>query len=324
MWLLHMPLAWLLGAMVSTGMAALLKVPVAVPAYARPPMTAMIGAVLGTSFVPSVFVHAGSWLITLAGLVLLLVAASSITYVYFRKIAGFDPATAYFSAMPGGLVEMVSLGAERGGDEKSIALVHASRIFLVVLALPFLIQILSGVPVGRSGIAFGNAPELDGVDVLWFLFATATGIGLGTLLRFPARYLLGPMLVSAGLHIFAITDFRMPAVVLASAQLVIGALVGCRFATASPRVVLGIIGLSLGSTILLLGSALAMAGLFSWLADKSFLALVLAYSPGGLAELSILALSLGIEVPFVVLHHIARVFLIVAGSTIMFRVVRSS
>lgn len=55
----------------------------------------------------------------------------------------FEFLTAFFAAMPGGLIEMVTLGVERGGDEKAIALIHASRIFLVVLTLPFLIQLFT-------------------------------------------------------------------------------------------------------------------------------------------------------------------------------------
>ncbi|WP_434734556.1 AbrB family transcriptional regulator (plasmid) [Rhizobium sp. YTUHZ044] len=38
--------------------------------------------------------------------------------------------------------------------------------------------------------------------------------------------------------------------------------------------------------------------------------------------MSVIALSLGVEVPFVVLHHIVRLFLIVAGAAAVFRWVK--
>ncbi|WP_210207160.1 AbrB family transcriptional regulator [Sinorhizobium fredii] len=79
-------------------------------------MTAAIGAMLGTSFSPAVFAHAPSWLIALAGMAVFIGAAGGISYLYFRWIAGFDQPTAFFAGMPGGLVEMVTLGAERGGS----------------------------------------------------------------------------------------------------------------------------------------------------------------------------------------------------------------
>lgn len=38
--------------------------------------------------------------------------------------------------------------------------------------------------------------------------------------------------------------------------------------------------------------------------------------------MSLVALSLGIEVPFVVLHHVVRVLTVVAGAAPMFRMFR--
>jgi membrane AbrB-like protein len=319
LWHMHMPLAWLLGAMIATGLAALLRLPVAMPAFARPPMTAMIGAMLGTAFQPSLFDHAAVWLVSLAGLALFIAAAGGVGYVFYRTFAGFDHPTAYFSAMPGGLVEMVTLAAERGGDEKTVALIHAARIFLVVLTLPFLIQLLTGEPIARTGDSDVPLADIDIADLVWFTVATILGAVLGKRLRLPASHLLGPMTASAILHLSGLTDFAIPAVALGFAQLVIGATVGCRFAMASPREILRIIGLSIGSTGLLLATSLGFAAILSTFTGDRFLALVLAYSPGGIAEVSIVALSIGIEVPFVVLHHIIRVMLVVAGSALLFR-----
>lgn len=321
MWLLHIPLAWLLGAMIATGAGALVRLPLTMPGFARPPMTALIGAMLGTSFSPAMFEHAGLWLLSLCGLAAFIAAAGAVVYVYLRKVAGLDHPTAFFSAMPGGLIEMVTLGRERGGDEKTIALIHAARVFLVVFTLPFLIQLITGVSIGRTGGNYVPVSSVEISDLAWFFAAVIIGIGAGVLLRFPARYLLGPMSVSATLHFTHLTDFEMPSIALAAAQVVIGATVGCRFAMASPKEILKVVNLSIGSTFLLLCVSLCFAGAIAYFTGDRFAALVLAYSPGGVAEMSIIALSLGIEVPFVVLHHIVRVVLVVAGSALAFRYV---
>jgi membrane AbrB-like protein len=319
MWHFHMPLAWLLGAMIACGIGALIGLPIALPPLIRPPMTATIGAMLGASFSPSVFDHVGLWIVSLLGLAVFIATAGGIAYGYFRLIAGFDHPTAFFSAMPGGLIEMVTLGAERGGDEKMIALIHAARIFLVVLSLPFLIQRVTGQTIGRDGTSFVPLSAMTLIDLGWFLAALGVGTVLGILLRLPARYLMGPMAVSAVLHYFAITDFHLPSPALAAAQLVIGAIVGCRFVNTPPRTILWVLGLSIGSTLLLLSTSMAFAYVLSlWTGDR-FVGLSLAYSPGGVAEMSLIALSLGVEVPFIVLHHIVRVLLVVAGSAALFR-----
>jgi membrane AbrB-like protein len=319
MWHFHMPLAWLLGAMIFCGVAAFLRAPLAMPKFARPPMTATIGAMLGTSFSPNVFDHVRVWMVSLCGLLFFIAIAASVAYVYFRKVGKFDHPTAFFSAMPGGLVEMVTLGTERGGDERMISLIHAARIFLVVLCLPFVIQTITGQEISRSGSSYVPLSGVELEDLAWFVAAIVGGVALGILLRLPARYLLGPMIVSAGLHLAGVSDFLLPSVFLAAAQIVIGATVGCRFVNTEPRLILRVLGLSVGSTVLLLSISLAFALIVSSITGDRFIGSVLAYSPGGVAEMSLIALSLGIEVPFVVFHHIVRVLIVVAGSAAVFR-----
>jgi len=48
----------------------------------------------------------------------------------------------------------------------------------------------------------------------------------------------------------------------------------------------------------------------------------LAFAPGGLAEMSVIALSVGIETALVATHHVARVAMIVIGAPVVFRAAR--
>lgn len=324
MWLLHMPLAWLLGAMLATALCAFAGVPVSLPRHARPPMTAVIGAMLGTSFSSETLGHAATWIVSLLALVAFIAMTGTLAFYYFRRIAGLDPVTAYFSAMPGGLIEMITLGSEEGGDERMIALIHAARIFLVVLTLPFLIETVTGVNIDRSGVTAAAPAAMMLDDVLWFAVAVVGGVALGVAFRLPARFLLGPMLFSAGLHLAGVSDFELPAAALAGAQVVIGATIGCRFANASPRIVVRAMVLSAGATLLMLLSTLAFSLLLSLAGGDRFIAYVLAFSPGGVAEMSLIALSLKVEVPFVVLHHVVRVLTVVAGASALFRMIGRS
>jgi len=50
-----------------------------------------------------------------------------------------------------------------------------------------------------------------------------------------------------------------------------------------------------------------------------FANLVLAYPPGGLAEMSLIALALNGEVAFVLIHHMVRVALVVATAPLFFK-----
>lgn len=140
-----------------------------------------------------------------------------------------------------------------------IALVQATRIILVALVLPFLIWSVTRVAPHRTVAAFVPLASLRANEVLWFSVAVLLGVPTGILLRLPARYLLGAMSASAIMHLMGLTQFELPTAARATAQVVIGATIGCRFAFAPPRRITGVIGLSFGSTILLLSVTLAFA-----------------------------------------------------------------
>ncbi|WEX08287.1 AbrB family transcriptional regulator [Chelativorans sp. AA-79] len=316
---LNLPLAWMLGAMTACGIAALISLPIATPGYMRPPMSAVIGSMLGTSFSPEIFVNLPHWIVPLLGLVGFLIVSGAACYFYFRRVVGLDRPTAYFAGMPGGLIDMVILGGEKGGDEKSIALIHAARIFLVVLCLPTLIQLATGVTLDAQSAAYRPWSSVHAEGVFWFAVAAAGGSLLGHLLHLPAKFLIGPMLVSAGLHLGGFTDFVLPSGAVAAAQVVLGATVGGRFVGTAPRTILRILAMSVGSTVILLLITLLFGEAISHFTDVPLEGLLLAYSPGGLAEMSLVAFALGLEVPFVVAHHMARVFLVIAGASLLFR-----
>jgi len=135
-WWLTLPLPWMLGSMVAVTVAALSGVAVRLPSWIRSTMITVIGVMLGASFSPDSIARMGQWLVTLAGLAACSLALGLVGWVWFRHVAKFDPVTAYFSAAPGGLNEMVLVGGAMGGDDRTIALVHATRVFLVVFTIP--------------------------------------------------------------------------------------------------------------------------------------------------------------------------------------------
>ncbi|HYF52830.1 MAG TPA: AbrB family transcriptional regulator [Salinarimonas sp.] len=311
---LRLPLPWMLGSMTACTLAALVLAPIAAPPVVRPPMTMVIGVLLGAGFTPQVIAQAPAWAPALVGLVAFVVVCGIACVTYFRRVAGFDPVTAYFAGMPGGLVEMVTVGEERGGDARTIALIHSARILLIVMTLPFLVQALSGVPIGerpRAGVSVLDTPL---AAELWLIGTALLGAVVGHALRMPAKYLLGPMLVSAAVHAAGLTDFKPPVEVVNVAQLVLGTTIGCRFLGTPPREILRILALSLGSTVILLAITLVFALGVSRVSDYGVVPLMLAYSPGGLAEMSLVALALQIEVAFVAAHHVIRVFLVMVGA----------
>jgi membrane AbrB-like protein len=316
---LQLPLPWMLGPMTLCTAAALLRAPIAAPAVVRPPMVMVIGVLLGAGFTPNVVGQLPSWIPTILGLALFVAMCGAACVGYFRYVAGFDFPTAYFAGMPGGLVEMVILGEERGGNPRTIALIHSARILLIVFTLPFLVQLIQGVRLGPRagfGVSIFDAPLAGD---LWLVLTGLAGAVLGHYLRLPAKFLLGPMLASAAVHVAGLSDFKPPQEIVNAAQLVLGTTIGCRFLGTPPREILRILMLSLGSTVILVAITLGFGFGMSRLSSYGAIPLILAYSPGGLAEMSLVALALRIEVAFVAAHHIIRVFMVMVGAGLVFR-----
>ena len=281
-------------------------------------MTVVIGVMLGAGFSPAVIESAPKWLPSILGLAAFVAVVGAASVAYFRNVAGLDLPTAFFAGMPGSLVEMVIVGEEKGGDARTIALVHSARILLVVLALPFVIQLTSATPLGARVRLGTSVLATSWFDEIWFLLTALAGVVLGRALRLPARLLVGPMLASAFVHATGLSRFVPPVEIVNVAQLVLGTVIGCRFAGSTPRAILRTLVLTLGSTLILLGITLTFAFGISRVSDYGVVPLLLAYSPGSLAEMSLVALALGIEVAFVATHHIIRVLLVMGAAAPVF------
>jgi membrane AbrB-like protein len=313
------PLPWVLGSMTACAAASIAGLPIAAAAATRRPMAAVLGVVLGCSFHPGLLALVGQWWLSLLLLPLFLATAALLCVIWLRRVAGFDPITAYFAGMPGGIAEMVVMGSERGADERSVALIQSARIFLVVLILPFLIRHFHDP--APHGAAIARTTEiLPGIDLLvWGGISIVLGAWAGRTLRLPAWHLVGPLAVSAALHVTGVTDFRVPAWLLAAAQVGLGATIGCRFRALTLGAFVRLLGLAAGSTAILLALTFAWAGTIGRLTGLDPGLLALAYAPGGLAEMSMAALGLALEPGVVIIHHLARISVVIIGAPLAFR-----
>ena len=319
---LNLPLAWMLGAMVATTVASLGGAKLYVPGPARSIMIAVIGVLLGASFTPEVLDRVREWPLTIGCLVLHLGVLVAVLFLYFHRIVGFDVPTAYFSAAPGGLSEMVITGAAMGADDRTVALVHASRVLLVVLTIPLWYRFMTGVTTTPASI--GPSIGAIGLTDLAVLAACAVaGVAVGRLIRLPAYRLSGPLLASALVHATGLSSSAPPWEVVAVAQVVVGSAVGARFTGVPVRRVFGVMVAALVSTVVMLASTVAFALVLAPATGIDWRSIVLAYAPGGLAEMSLIALSIGIETAFVATHHVIRIGLIVVGAPLVFARLRS-
>lgn len=318
---LHMPLPWMIGALVFTVVASLSGAPLVRPKRLRLYMVPVLGVMLGAGFTPEAIRHASEWVASLSMLLVYAVGITAMVSYYLVRIAKWDPATSYFSASPGGFGEMALLGEAMGADDRKISLNHSVRIMLTVLVIPFWFKFFEGYQPGNMG-ALGNMADIRLKDAAILIACAVVGYYVARRLRFPAAQLLGPTLVSAIVHMSGLTEARPPQEIVALAQVVIGASIGCRFLGISLRDMFGTMVQAAGITTFMLGAAYAGAWTVSYFTGLPVNTLWLAFAPGGLAEMTLISLSLGIDVAFVSVHHMVRVIFLVAMAPIAFKLLK--
>jgi membrane AbrB-like protein len=317
---LGVPLAWMLGAMAATTLATSLGAPAAVYSWMRSIMLAVLGVLLGSAFTPEIVGQMARWAPAIALLAVYLGVTMGLGYLYFTKIAGYDPVTAYFSAAQGGLSEMIALGDHYGGNMRRIALTHATRVLIIVAVVPLYFQMVAGADIPSTPAGTGAGGPLSVAEIVILCGCGLAGFWLGNILRLPAAGLVGPLILSSLAHGFGISQAGPPPFIIAAAQLVVGAAIGCRFAGLTTADMTRTIFRAIGSTTILIVSAVGLSFLAGPLVGQPTTALVLALSPGGLTEMALVSLSLGYETAFVATMHILRIAICVLAAPPLFRI----
>ena len=313
---LTIPLPWMIGAMIFSTLAALTGLPVRGSNRLRSIVVPVLGIMLGSSFSPETIGQVSMWIPSIILMLIFVAIIIATVAIYLNKVMGFGPVTAYFSATPGGLATMVVIGAEMGGDDRRIGLTHSIRIMLTVLIIPFYFRIFEGyMPGGLDSL--GSVAELSLYDAA-ILIACMLGFPIFKALRLPAAIMLGPMTFSVIAHISGLTDAKPPAEIVNIAQLVIGIGIGARFVGVSVIRLYRVMLAGIGATVLMVGLAAAAAWVLSAWTGLPFPAIWLAFAPGGVAEMTLISLALGIDVAFVSTHHMVRVVFMVLAAPLVF------
>ena len=308
-----LPLGMMLGAMIATGLATMGGLRVFGARLAAPPswrhvLVPVIGVAIGARFPPDVLDPLSRWWVTLAALCLFLPLVHLIAMAMFRRLGGLDRRTAYYAAMPGGLIEALILGERAGAEPQMLMLLQFLRLILTILAVPLVFALLFDMNDALAGPADAVAP-IAPWD--WALMVVAAVLGWwgGLKLRLPAAVLVGPLMLSALFHATALTQAAPPDWMVLTVQWVIGTALGVRFSgLTGARLVLAF-KLAAGSVAMMLALATAVALALSDSVGEPVAAVILAFAPGGVSEMALVALSLELSAIYVTLHHVVRIVL---------------
>lgn len=312
-----LPLPFLLGPLFACLIAALLGARLATWTPVTDAMRTILGVAVGASITPAVLGQLPSMALSLTLAPLFLLAAGAAGYPFLRRVCGFDPPTAFYAAMPGGLQDMLLYGQEAGGDVRILSLLHATRVLLIVTIVPAILIWQGAADLSAPpGAPIGAVPW---PQLAWMAAAGLVGWRLAKRVGLFGASILGPMILAGALSVAGVIETRPPAEAVQAAQFFIGLVVGVKYAgitLAEVRRVL-VAGLGHGAILAAIAAAFAEAVVLLGLAPP--LDAFLAFSPGGQAEMAVVALLAGADLAYVVVHHLARIVLVITCAPLVYR-----
>ena len=319
--LLNLPLPWLLGPLVACLLAALAGVQMKGIPFLNNAMRSILGVAVGATFTTVLVASmAGMWT-TLILVPVMVFLIGLIGVPYFQRLWGFDFATSYYSAMPGGLQDMLLFGEEAGGDVRALSLIHATRVMVIVVALPFILK-------GYWGVDLSNPPgapaaSLPLAQLLLMVVAGLAGWQIAKAVGLFGASILGPMIFAAILALAGFLQHRPPAEAIWAAQFYIGMSVGAKYAGITGKELRRDVSAALGFCVILLILSAIFVEFIHLFSLAPPMEALLAFAPGGQAEMTVLALIAGADMAFVIAHHVLRIVTVIVGAPIAARLFNS-
>lgn len=316
-----LPLPFLLGPMFGCLAAGLAGAPLAGTPAISGAMRTVLGVAVGASITPALIGRIETMALSIALVPLFVAVLGAVGYPYFRRICGFDRPTAYFAAMPGGLQDMLVLGVEAGGDPRALSLVHATRVLAIVSIMPALLTWGWGLGfAGLPGQPIAAAPPAQ--LALMAACAAAGWWGAARIGLFGAS-IIGPLAVTAAATLAGLVTIRPPGEAILAAQFFIGLGVGTRYAGVTAHEVRRILTAALGYCVILALLSVAFAETVHFVAGAPQVEALLAFAPGGQGEMVVLAVAAGVDLAYVVTHHLVRLLVVILGAPLVARRLRT-
>ncbi|MCP9274861.1 AbrB family transcriptional regulator [Mycolicibacterium arenosum] len=282
---LDLPAGWLIAGMLGAASVALLsRRELTPPAKAMSAAQGVIGVVAVeplTKLTPSDLVHFAGCAAFSVSVTLTLSVVLGLLLARLAKDLG--AATANLSLIAGGASTISSMAKELGADERYVALSQYLRLTIVVLTMPVVLSALGTRDTAPELVAAHDHWSVVGLVAMAALIVAA---GRGAkLIRLPAPFLLGPLVVTAALAVAdpSLATLVSPTTVITDvAYVVIGWQAGGGFAVDVLRRFVRLIPLTLGFIALTIGSCFGVAVIVSHWAGVSLSDAYLATTPGGI------------------------------------------
>lgn len=316
--LLGVPAGYLSGSILVVAVAALSGRPMRIPAPMMRVLLVLIGISLGAVVTPETLRGMATYPLSIGVLIVASIVISVVGTLYLRVVHGWDTVTAYLAAAPGGLSQVMALAVELKADVRAVVIVQTIRVVIIAAGFPALLSALS--LVGRAKRSLGGTFEIAQLDELAILVAASTAMAcVAYRVRFPGGLLFGAMLTSAALHGSDTLHVVLPWWLTYAVMIAFGAVSGSRFANTPLRMLLHYVGAAFGSFATALVITAIFAAVLLQMLTVPPAEVMIAYAPGAVDAMLLLALALNLDPVYVGAHHLTRIFFVMSTMPIVVR-----
>jgi membrane AbrB-like protein len=297
-----MPAGWMAGGLVAVAAASLAGVNTAFPRQLNAPVFLLLGIYAGTGVSEETLRQMRTW----PGSFLLLVvgiAAATLGSAWWLRRRGWDRSAALLASLPGALSIVISVAEGLKTDVKKVVIAQMLRLIVLVEIIP-LVGLLVGYPTDAA-----RSAELPVAGIADMALLLAAGLAVALLferLRVPGGWVVGGLVASASLLLGGVVEGRLPNALIVGGTLALCALTGCRFRPGDLPAVMRVAGPVLVSIAIASAASAAAAMAVSVIFGISIVQTLIAFAPGGLDALIILAFQMNIDPAYVAAHHVVR------------------
>lgn len=300
---LGLPVAWLLGPVLAVSAASIAGLDTELPQLLRTLAFFVLGVQAGSGVTPDVLEQIAIWPLSFAVQMLGVGVVIVLTHAFLHRVLRWDKDTALFASLPGALSFVLAAASETRADLTRITIVQSVRLLFLIGALTPILAWLEG---GADVVAMARGTEGTLADYALLFGLCALVAFAGHLIRLPGGMMLGALIGSGALHVGGVSTVAIPPVLAIPSLVLLGTLIGSRLKginiTAFSRLLPAAIGsFAIGLVVSAAAAAVAVVAL-----GIGFGKVALAYAPGALEALTVLAFQFDVDPAYVAAHHVVR------------------
>jgi len=314
----NIPLAWFLGPMIITSIAALSGLKIIMPKIVLSFILIILGLHIGNYIDQNLFNQMINWIWTSLIMLIYIIICILVVAKYLQKFSGYSKKASIFSAAPGALGPLMILAESEKTDLSQVATSHLIRLIIIITVIPFII--VNNTDTGALIIDNFDYMSQNHLNLILLIIASLFFIFIFNKIKVPAALLSGTLFASGLLQITDIASYRLPDETVNFCLLILGSSVGCKFAEKTLKEIANNSLHSIVATTILVVLGLLAAYVATFFVDTNILTLILSFSPGGIYEVAVIAIAFDLDPDFVAFHHIIRLLFILFTVPIILRI----